>query len=287
MVQASRLALALVVTLLSATSMAGCLQELVVDPNCPTAVAANWTQEGITDAFPGEGSHGDYNVSARAPEGIHFEDPEWGELVLARVEWNPGWEENTSGAVFRLDQDGRINITLSASFDGDTLQEGFLQFITQVTPLTEEAAEEWVGPLLESRHDVPSIRSQDRGTAGDGDALVEYNLTYDGPLAIEALYAGLLREADQDERPDPWFEPAVKLGDWSFYFPPPLLLAQHTSEDGRYLLVDARDRVEFHWDPPAGVNGHAIMAGITRTLADLGLPAPPDVDEMDIHERPC
>lgn len=287
MVHGSRLLLTVAVVLLSTVSLAGCLQDLVLDPNCPTVVSASWTQDGIADAFPEEGVQGDYNVSVHIPDGMLFEDPEWGELVLSSVQWDPGWKENATDAVFRVDKTGRINITLPDTFDQKTLQDGFLSFITRLTPLTEEAANEWVGPLLESRHDVPTVRAQGAATTADTDSLVEYNLTFEGPFAFESLYDRLLQESDHEERPDPWLEDHVDLDDWRFSFPSPLILAEHVDEDDRFLQVDARDRVEFYWDPPAGASQQAIMAGITRTLSDLGLPAPPEADAMDFHVRSC
>lgn len=284
----SRIILPLALSVLLAGALAGCVGEWM-ESRCPaTYVAASWSQPEIWDSLPEQGVYGAYNLSYHEPEGFLFEDPEWGPLVLTEVAWDPQWENAPRGSVFRLDVDERVMITTSPEKEAENLEEGFLEFISNVATAGEQTKEEWLERFVEngSRSDyTTAVRSKSGQT--DEVVLVNHILRIDGPYNFEELYDGLLDQLGHEGRPDPWQNGSVELGAWHFSFETTNARAVHVNEPGRLLHVSNSEHVSFQWDPPRGASPAALEAGITRTFRDLDLGDPPAMQEMEIFSHSC
>jgi hypothetical protein len=266
--------------LIAATVMAGCLEGVVIDPNCaPTAVAGDWQQQDLWQSFPEDGVHGPYNITRILPTGTPLDDPQWGEVVLTHVERREHDEASNSTIHYRLDHEGRLNVNVTSAtgtIEQDEIEDAVVLFLRQTTKQEETELRPIIHRLLE--RNPPEAGTGITLEAPEEDEHHEYTLDVEGPLRLLDLYEELLAESGDEERPDPWQDGQVRFDDWSFHFPVPHAVASNTEQTGRYLSVDARDRAHFQWDPPKGIGSEALYAGIERTLRDLGLEAPPKSD---------
>lgn len=290
MVRAYRAIVSLGVLLLVGTSMAGCLEAVVFDPECaPTAVAATWDQPGAWDAFPDEGEHGPYNVSVLEQQGHVIVDPDWGELVADRIERTVKRDEENLSLVYRFNSKDTLSVVAPADLDVETVEEGFFESLQEVSPMEERELRPMIHELI--RKDIRTMGGSTAQTQTDplpdNDSMVEYTLQVEGPFRFETLYQDLLGRSGQEDRVHPWTEETVTLEKWSFHFPSPVTVAEHTREEGRFLQVDGLGHVAFHWDPPTGAGKEAIEAGISRTLMDLGLEPPADFDDVEVYTVTC
>ncbi len=285
----SRIILSLALSILLASTLAGCLEELM-DSRCPpTYVAASWTQEGLWESLPEEGEYGPYNLSYHEPEGFPFEDPEWGSLVLTELTWDPQWENAPRDSVFRLRSDEQVTITTSPEKEAEDLEDGFLEFTSRVTTAEEETRQDWLKRFVEngSKSDyTTAIQSRDGET--DEIELVDHSIEIAGPYDFEALYDELLeKHGSVDERPDPWQGEGVQLGPWSFWFQTTTVRIIHMEESGRQMHITNSGHAGFQWDPPKGAGPDALYAGITRTFLDIGLDRPAAMDQMELLAHSC
>lgn len=258
---------------------------------------AVWQTDGVFAQARNTTAPETWEVSQNEPEGLVFAnatlDNDWGpaNYELVNVEWLAGTPFAGRGGdlEFTLTSEAEVTALVREDISQERTEEGFREFVENLTSADEETVDAWTEDFLASRTAEDSARPSSQGNPV---TFYRYRRGI-GDLAVSNLYE---RVQPEPPRTAPQAHPdlaLVQIGtahtgtdDWAFEFEFPTVTLENGSVGKRgveRVQVDALDRISvrvgFHDPGLALKETSGLVDGAFQTL---GWPSP-SIDEDDVH----